>query len=372
MKSSWIKYFRCFEDEVWRTDPATFSVFMFLLVRANYQKQDRGKYTLNPGQLTTTYAQVCNGAGITDKVLRRVIRDLTDFNVIKWEGLDKYSIVTFVNWDFWHGKAGKEDEVRDEQKYEQKDEVRDEQKYEQRDVSYRRIDVDTDKRIESVNTPLTPQGGNPSQNSDLKKEGEGSNTPVEQPTAGGQKKKGSGQKRKGTWLSPEDWAALAFPTMMRNDDDMELAFEFGRTKPAAKRTEISAKRQRNILQGASIQDLRYSIAVATAATYQAVHLKTAPGPGQSGQKPGQSGQKPAYQTAQVNFKKEEDLIDLIKFYGDDQSKREYTLECRAKLYLVRKGKDSQDPNLLKSVKEAHETGKLNLDDLDLNPTQTNA
>ena len=221
------------------------------------------------------------------------------------------------------------------------------------------------------NIPPTPQGGDPSQNSDSKKEGEGSNTPVEQPTAGGQKKKGSGQKRKGTWLSPEDWAALAFPTMMRNDDDMELAFEFGRTKPAAKRTEISAKRQRNILQGASIQDLRYSIAVATAATYQAVHLKTAPGPGQSGQKSGQSGQKPAYQTAQVNFKKEEDLIDLIKFYGDDQSKREYTLECRAKLYLVRKGKDSQDPNLLKSVKEAHETGKLNLDALDLNPTNSN-
>ena len=222
------------------------------------------------------------------------------------------------------------------------------------------------------NIPPTPQGGEPSENSDLKNEGEGSNNPVEQQPPEGQKKKDFGQKRKGTGLSPEDWAALAFPTMMRNEDDMELAFEFGRTKPASKRTEISAKRQRNVLHGASMQDLRYSIAVATAATYQAVHLKTAPGPNQSGQKPGQSGQKPAYQTAQVNFKKEADLIDMIKFSDDNAAQRTYNLEMRAKLYLVRKGKDSQDPNLLKSVKEAHETGKLNLDALDLNPTQTNA
>jgi hypothetical protein len=89
-------------------------------------------------------------------------------------------------------------------------------------------------------------------------------------------------------------------------------------------------------------------------------------------KPGQSGQKPAYQTAQVNFKKEADLIDMIKFSDDNAAQRTYNLEMRAKLYLVRKGKDSQDPNLLKSVKEAHDTGKLNLDALDLNPTQTNA
>ena len=370
MKSSWIKYFRCFEDEVWRTDPATFSVFMFLLVRANYQKQDRGKYTLNPGQLTTTYAQVCNGAGITDKVLRRVIRDLTDFNVIKWEGLDKYSIVTFVNWDFWHGKAGKEDEVRDEQKYEQKYEVRDEQKDEQRDVSYRRIDVDTDKRIESVNTPLTPQGGEPSQNSDLKKEGEISNTRSEQPTAEGQKKKGSAQKRKGTGLPVEVFAAKAFPDLMRYDESAEDVLAWVSLREAKARTERAAELIRKKWKD---EPLKMQLAVVRQSVeggWKSIYpLKDQ---GQPGQKSGQSGQKPAYQTAQVNFKKEEDLIDLIKFYGDDQSKREYTLECRAKLYLVRKGKDSQDPNLLKSVKEAHETGKLNLEDLDLNPTQTNA
>ena len=369
MKSSWIKYFRCFEDEVWRTDPATFSVFMFLLVRANYQKQDRGKYTLNPGQLTTTYAQVCNGAGITDKVLRRVIRDLTDFNVIKWEGLDKYSIVTFVNWDFWHGKAGKEDEVRDEQKYEQKYEVRDEQKDEQRDVSYRRIDVDTDKRIESVNTPLTPQGGEPSQNSDLKKEGEISNTRSEQPTAEGQKKKGSAQKRKGTGLPVEVFAAKAFPELMRDDEAAEALIQVLKKRKPSSRTELSAKLLRKKWESYSVQDQKAAVIQSAISGYQGIFpVKDESKPGQ---KSGQSGQKPAYQTAQVNFKKEEDLIDLIKFYGDDQSKRDYTLECRAKLYLVRKGKDSQDPNLLKSVKEAHETGKLNLEDLDLNPTNSN-
>ena len=368
MTGSWTKLYASINLKPWRTDFPVLSVYLYLIGEAVYKPTKKGDEIIQPGQCTVTYSQVCRFAGVTEKQLKRAIEVLRDDEIIEWEGRKKYCLVTIVNWEKTYGSQSQKD-VKTEVKTDEKREVKRDAK---RDDSYRRTDHLTSRRIDSVNTPPTPQGGEPSQNSDLKKEGEGSNNPVEQQTAEGQKKKGSGQKRKGTGLSPEDWAALAFPTMMRNDDDMELAFEFGRTKPASKRTEISAKRQRNILQGASMQDLRYSIAVATAATYQAVHLKAAPGSGQSGQKSGQSGQKPAYQTAQVNFKKEEDLIDLIKFYGDDQSKRDYTLECRAKLYLVRKGKDSQDPNLLKSVKEAHDSGKLNLDALDLNPTQTNA
>jgi len=220
------------------------------------------------------------------------------------------------------------------------------------------------------NIPPTPQGGEPSQNSDLKKEGEGSNNPVEQQTAGGQKKKGSAQKRKGTGLPVEVFAAKAFPELMRDDEAAEALIQVLKKRKPSSRTELSAKLLRKKWESYSVQDQKAAVIQSAISGYQGIFpVKDESKPGQ---KSGQSGQKPAYQTAQVNFKKEEDLIDLIKFYGDDQSKREYTLECRAKLYLVRKGKDSQDPNLLKSVKEAHDTGKINLDALDLNPTQTNA
>ena len=220
------------------------------------------------------------------------------------------------------------------------------------------------------NNPPTPQGGEPSQNSDLKNEGESSNTPVEQPTAEGQKKKGSAQKRKGTGLPVEIFAAKAFPDLMRYDESAEDVLAWVSLREAKARTERAAELIRKKWKD---EPLKMQLAVVRQSVeggWKSIYpLKDQ---NQSGQKPGQSGQKPAYQTAQVNFKKEADLIDMIKFSDDNAAQRTYNLEMRAKLYLVRKGKDSQDPNLLKSVKEAHETGKLNLDALDLNPTQTNA
>lgn len=365
---SWVPLARDIKHFEYFTDRNVLQVLIYILTSVNYQDKYWKGVKIKRGQFATSVGRIAADCDLSSRQVRLVLEKLEARKTIQVETTNKYTMITLCNYEDYQENSIGGSQTNDNQKSNKS-----QSNGNQRATTIQEYNNTPLHSYNSVtdNTPLTPQGGEPSENSDLKNEGESSNNPVEQQPPEGQKKKGSAQKRKGAGLSPEDWAALAFPTMMRNEDDMELAFEFGRTKPASKRTEISAKRQRNVLHGASMQDLRYSIAVATAATYQAVHLKTAPGPNQSGQKPGQSGQKPAYQTAQVNFKKEEDLIDLIKFYGDDQSKREYTLECRAKLYLVRKGKDSQDPNLLKSVKEAHETGKLNLDALDLNPTNSN-
>jgi hypothetical protein len=220
------------------------------------------------------------------------------------------------------------------------------------------------------NIPPTPQGGNPSENSDLKNEGEGSNTPVEQPSPEGQKKKGFAQKRKGDAMPIEVFAAKAFPELMRDDEAAEALIQVLKKRKPSSRTELSAKLLRKKWGAYPVEYQKAAVIQSATSGYQGIFpVKDENKPGQ---KPGQSGQKPAYQTAQVNFKKEADLIDMIKFSDDNAAQRTYNLEMRAKLYLVRKGKDSQDPNLLKSVKEAHEIGKLNLDALDLNPTQTNA
>jgi len=362
---SWVPLARDIKHFEYFTDRNVLQVLIYILTSVNYQDKYWKGVKIKRGQFATSVGRIAADCDLSSRQVRLVLEKLEARKTIQVEATNKYTMITLCNYEDYQENSIGVCQTNDNQKSNKS-----QSNGNQRATTIQEYNNTPLHSYNSVtdNNPPTPQGGTTSQNSDLKKEGEGSKDPVEQQPPEGQKKKGSAQKRKGKWLSPEAWAALAFPTMMRNDDDMELAFEFGRIKPAAKRTEISAKRQRNVLNGASIQDLRYSISFALAGTYQAVHLKTAPGPGQSGQKP---GQKPAYQTAQVNFKKEEDLIDLIKFYGDDQSKREYTLECRAKLYLVRKGKDSQDPNLLKSVKEAHETGKLNLDDLDLNPTNAN-
>ena len=356
MTGSWTKLYASINLKPWRTDFPVLSVYLYLIGEAVYKPTKKNDEIIQPGQCTVTYAQVCRFAGVTQKQLKRAIEVLRDDEIIEWEGRKKYCVVTIVNWEKTYGSQSQKD-VKMEVKTDVKTEVIRDAK---RDDSYRRTDLLTSRRTDFSNTPLTPQGGNTTENFEFEKKAE-SNTP-DQPEP--QKKKGSGQKRKGTGLSPEDWAALAFPAMMRTEDDMELAFEFARTKASSKRTEISAKRQRTVLHGANIQDLRYSIAVATAATYQAVHLKTAPMT--SGQTI--AGQKPAYQNAQVDFKREADLIAEIKFSDGNLTHRKHNIECRAKLYLVRQGKAEWSHSELKSVIEAHEGGKIDLNGLDLNTT----
>ena len=365
MTGSWTKLYASINLKPWRTDFPVLSVYLYLIGEAVYKPTKKGDDIINPGQCTVTYSQVCRFAGVTEKQLKRAIEVLRDDEIIEWEGRKKYCLVTIVNWEKTYGSQSQKD-VKTEVKTDEKREAKRDAK---RDDSYRRTDLLTSRRIDSVNTPLTPQGGNPSQNSDLKKEGEGSNNPVEQPSPEGQKKKGSGQKRKGAGLPVEVFAAKAFPDLMRYDESAEDVLAWVSLREAKARTERAAELIRKKWKD---EPLKMQLAVVRQSVeggWKSIYpLKDQ---NQSGQKPGQSGQKPAYQTAQVNFKKEADLIDMIKFSDDNAAQRTYNLEMRAKLYLVRKGKDSQDPNLLKSVKEAHETGKLNLEALDLNPTNSN-
>lgn len=365
MTGSWTKLYASINLKPWRTDFPVLSVYLYLIGEAVYKPTKKGDEIINPGQCTVTYSQVCRFAGVTEKQLKRAIEVLRDDEIIEWEGRKKYCLVTIVNWEKTYGSQSQKD-VKTEVKTDEKREVKRDVK---RDDSYRRTDLLTSRRIDSVNTPPTPQGGEPSQNSDLKNEGEGSNTPVEQQPPEGQKKKSSGQKRKGDAMPIEVFAAKAFPELMRDDEAAEALIQVLKKRKPSSRTDLSARLLRKKWGAYPVEYQKAAVIQSATSGYQGIF--PVKDENKSGQKPGQSGQKPAYQTAQVNFKKEADLIDMIKFSDDNAAQRTYNLEMRAKLYLVRKGKDSQDPNLLKSVKEAHDTGKLNLDALDLNPTNSN-
>ena len=349
-----IKHFQYFQDR------QVLQVLILVISSANYQDKPWQGIIIKKGQYVTSLGKIAELCDLSVRQVRLALEKLEKCGTIERETTNKYTVLTLCNYSDYN--------EQDEEKRQTKGNQRANESQTKGNQRATTIHDNNNTRIQESNTPLTPQGGTLSENSDLKKEGEGSNNPVEQPSPEGQKKKGSGQKRKGTGLPVEVFAAKAFPDLMRYDESAQDVLAWVKIRTAKGRTERAAELMRKKWEG---YDLKTQLAVVRQSLENGwrglFELKDQPG-----QKPGQSGQKPAYQTAQVNFKKEEDLIDLIKFYGDDQSKREYTLECRAKLYLVRKGKDSQDPNLLKSVKEAHETGKLNLDALDLNPTQTNA
>ena len=363
----WFAMSRDIDQYEYFNDSVIIHVLVYILSKANFENKRWNGIEVKAGQLVCSVGTISFATRLTPMKIRRALERLEMAGTIETETTNRYTIITVCNYASYQQLPNQNNKQTTNKEQSNSKQITNKQQQ-----LYNNTTVQSDNcTTESMsNTPLTPQGGEPSQNSDLKKEGEGSNTRSEQPTAEGQKKKGSAQKRKGTGLPVEVFAAKAFPELMRDDEAAEALIQVLKKRKPSSRTELSAKLLRKKWESYSVQDQKAAVIQSAISGYQGIFpVKDESKPGQ---KSGQSGQKPAYQTAQVNFKKEEDLIDLIKFYGDDQSKRDYTLECRAKLYLVRKGKDSQDPNLLKSVKEAHDSGKLNLDALDLNPTQTNA
>lgn len=356
-----IRYFEYF------TDRNVLQVLIYILTSVNYQDKYWKGVKIKRGQFATSVGRIAADCELSSRQVRLVLEKLEARKTIQVETTNKYTMITLCNYEDYQENSVGVGQTNDNQKSNKS-----QSNGNQRATTIQEYNNTPLHSYNSVtdNTPLTPQGGEPSQNSDLKNEGEGSNNPVEQQPPEGQKKKGSAQKRKGEAMPIEVFAAKAFPELMRDDEAAEALIQVLKKRKPSSRTDLSAKLLRKKWGKHPIEYQRAAVMQSAEFDWQGIFPPK--DQNQSGQKPGQSGQKPAYQTAQVNFKKEADLIDMIKFSDDNAAQRTYNLEMRAKLYLVRKGKDSQDPNLLKSVKEAHDTGKLNLDALDLNPTQTNA
>jgi DNA-binding transcriptional regulator YhcF (GntR family) len=359
----WFAMSRDIDQYEYFNDSVIIHVLVYILSKANFEDKRWNGIEVKAGQLVCSISTISFATTVTPMKIRRALERLEKAGTIERQTTNKYTIITICNYASYQQLPNKNNKQTTNKEQSNSKQITNKQQQ-----LYNNTTVQLDNcTTESIsNTPLTPQGGNSAQNSDLKNEGEGLNPPVEQPTAGGQKKKSSGQKRKGTGLSVEVFAAKAFPDLMRYDESAEDVLAWVSLREAKARTERAAELIRKKWKD---EPLKMQLAVVRQSVeggWRSIYpLKDQ---NQSGQKP---GQKPAYQTAQVNFKKEADLIDMIKFSDDNASQRTYNLEMRAKLYLVRKGKDSQDPNLLKSVKEAHESGKLNLNALDLNQTNSN-
>ena len=362
----WFAMSRDIDQYEYFNDSVIIHVLVYILSKANFEDKRWNGIEVKAGQLVCSVGTISFATRLTPMKIRRALERLEMAGTIETETTNRYTIITVCNYASYQQLPNQNNKQSTNKEQSNSKQITNKQQQ-----LYNNTTVQSDNcTTESMsNTPPTPQGGEPSQNSDLKNEGEGFNNPVEQQPPEGQKKKGSAQKRKGTGLPVEVFAAKAFPDLMRYDESAEDVLAWVSLREAKARTERAAELIRKKWKD---EPLKMQLAVVRQSVeggWKSIYpLKDENKPGQ---KSGQSGQKPAYQTAQVNFKKEADLIDMIKFSDDNAAQRTYNLEMRAKLYLVRKGKDSQDPNLLKSVKEAHDTGKLNLDALDLNPTNSN-
>lgn len=83
----------------WYKDSAVKSVFLHLLIMANYAPSEWKGVTLMPGQLIAGRKSLAYDLGLSEQQIRTAIRKLKSTGEITAQATNKYTLITIVNWN---------------------------------------------------------------------------------------------------------------------------------------------------------------------------------------------------------------------------------------------------------------------------------
>lgn len=112
MDNGWIKIHRKMIEWEWYKEPATFSVFFYLLLSANHQDKKWMGIEIKSGQLITSVNSIFNGLNrnsntgklnrkanrVTRQCIRTALKRLESTNELTIKTTNKYSLVTINKW----------------------------------------------------------------------------------------------------------------------------------------------------------------------------------------------------------------------------------------------------------------------------------
>lgn len=96
---SWIKVYRKFSEWEWHDVPNMVSVWVHLLILANYEDKQWHGITIERGQIVIGIESFSKTVGITVRELRTCIERLCSSNMITKKTTNKYTIITICNYD---------------------------------------------------------------------------------------------------------------------------------------------------------------------------------------------------------------------------------------------------------------------------------
>ena len=96
---SWIKVYRKFSEWEWHDVPNMVSVWVHLLILANYEDKQWHGITIERGQIVIGIESFSKTVGITVRELRTCIERLCSSNMITKKSTNKYTIITICNYD---------------------------------------------------------------------------------------------------------------------------------------------------------------------------------------------------------------------------------------------------------------------------------
>ena len=98
MNMGWLKLHRRLLNWEWYRDVNTKTVFVHLLLTANYGVSKHKGFTLSEGQRITSVSEVSAETGLTIREVRTAFEHLKSTNELTIKTTNKFSLVTLVNW----------------------------------------------------------------------------------------------------------------------------------------------------------------------------------------------------------------------------------------------------------------------------------
>lgn len=101
MGDDWISLHRKFKDWKWYKDINTKTLFLHLLLKANYKDNYWKDILVKRGQLVTSIEHLADDTGLTVQQVRTSIKKLKSTNEITIKSTNKYTVVSIEKYDFY-------------------------------------------------------------------------------------------------------------------------------------------------------------------------------------------------------------------------------------------------------------------------------
>ena len=101
--ASYIKLHRKLLNWGWFNKPEILSVFIYCLIRANYEDGEYQGHKILRGQFITSPDKIAQATGLTYQCVRTVLTKLISTNEINKQTTNKYTIITICNYDSYQG-----------------------------------------------------------------------------------------------------------------------------------------------------------------------------------------------------------------------------------------------------------------------------
>jgi hypothetical protein len=102
--NGFIKLWYALKDWEWADDPNTLSLWIHLLMEANWKDKEWKGHTIKRGQLVFGRSAWSKKTGLSERQLRTCINNLKTTNNIAVKTTNKFSILTIVNYEKFQGK----------------------------------------------------------------------------------------------------------------------------------------------------------------------------------------------------------------------------------------------------------------------------